>query len=552
MKILFLNPHIDAGHQVAKALQARGLAVLFPADATEAKQVLQLHGTSIDLAIVHREGALPSELTAGLEFLRFVKSTPQHSDLPLILTSGQWGDAEFAEHQTTPEGVNAYLHWPFDENAILSMIDAVIGLPEVEAAAPVAMPAAPSDFVEVTGEGSKSGVVLEDASNLFSQPLYEASETSIRLDAPDVPDDQPSIPTAETGTTGTLSKITLEGPMVTPPVAQTSPAPEVAVPAPLEGIELSGIELSPEPSAPAVTDAPRAEDPSSIAIDLPESASGVSIPTAMHSLESQLVEPQSVAEMQTEGDDLQAASEMPYLFGGRSGAAAGIAFAQPLGDAVIPGGAAQSPDLETMKKYLLLREQDVAALSAQLKTAKDQIRSLEETLRTERGRNVELSHTVDEQRKKIEGFEREKAIEVESLQREIDEAKFQLKAKTDKARVMEIQVREATEEMERLKERVRQDIRKIRVREKELENRLEIMKKDSEALIGARENKIVELKRKLDLVEFNMDLLQDQYAREKERAALLKERLTKAAQVVRVAGGLLDENGNDTSSSQAA
>ena len=94
--------------------------------------------------------------------------------------------------------------------------------------------------------------------------------------------------------------------------------------------------------------------------------------------------------------------------------------------------------------------------------------------------------------------------------------------------------------MERLKDRVRMDIRKIRVREKELENRLEIMKKDSEALITARENKIIELKRKLDLLEFNMDLLQDQYAREKDSTAKLREKLARAAQVVRVAGGLLD------------
>ena len=86
------------------------------------------------------------------------------------------------------------------------------------------------------------------------------------------------------------------------------------------------------------------------------------------------------------------------------------------------------------------------------------------------------------------------------------------------------------------------DIRKIRVREKELENRLEMTKNDSEALIAARENKIVELKRKLDILEFNMDLLQDQYSREKENSAKLHERLMKAAQVVRVAGGLLDSN----------
>ena len=95
-----------------------------------------------------------------------------------------------------------------------------------------------------------------------------------------------------------------------------------------------------------------------------------------------------------------------------------------------------------------------------------------------------------------------------------------------------------------MKDRVRSDIRKIRVREKELENKLEIIRKDSEVLIGARESKIMELKRKLDILEFNMDLLQDRYAKEKENSAKLNERLAKAAQVVRVAGGFLDSSGN--------
>jgi hypothetical protein len=60
-------------------------------------------------------------------------------------------------------------------------------------------------------------------------------------------------------------------------------------------------------------------------------------------------------------------------------------------------------------------------------------------------------------------------------------------------------------------------------------------------VLGAREGKIVELKRKIDLLEFNMDLLQDRFNRERESNNKLREKLGKAAQVVRVAEGLLDE-----------
>jgi chromosome segregation ATPase len=224
----------------------------------------------------------------------------------------------------------------------------------------------------------------------------------------------------------------------------------------------------------------------------------------------------------------------------------------PVGDSIVPGGASNAPDTETLKKYLMLREQDVSVLSSQLRTAQEQIRSLEGALREERSKSSHLAQIKEEQDRKIDGFERDKASAMESLQSEIAELSFQLKARSDKAKAMEYQVRDAATEMERLKERVRIDIRKIRVREKELENRLEIVKKDGEALIGARETKIIELKRKLDILEFNLDLLQNQYNREKENSARLRERLVKAAQVVKVAGGLLQPSGSDGDSAASA
>ena len=65
------------------------------------------------------------------------------------------------------------------------------------------------------------------------------------------------------------------------------------------------------------------------------------------------------------------------------------------------------------------------------------------------------------------------------------------------------------------------------------------MKKDSEALLGSREHKIIELKRKLDLMEFNTDLVQDLLEKERQAATELRDRLAKVAQMMRVAGGLL-------------
>ncbi len=437
MKILLLNPHADAEQQFSQALGAKGVAVLVAADAEEAWKILQIHGSTVDLAILHRE-TTDGKRTPGMELIARIKQDPQQRDLPVVLTSAVWKDAEFAHHQGTPEGVNAYLAWPADASVLISTAEAVIG-PMVTSSPDIpSMPAPPA-----------MDIVLDAAAGQDAPPL--------------------EIP------------------------APVSLAPESYEDA-----------LSPPPSlAPAeFSEAPFAEEADSV--------------------------------MQV---------QMPYLL--RTGqsvttAPTALSLAKAVPEAVVPGGAAHAPDIETMRQYMLLREQDLVALSHQLKSARDQGSALEKDLAVEKGRVNELEHTVKEQRSQIEEFEREKAIATEGLHAELNEMKFQMKTRTDRVKVLESQMKEANLEMERVKERVRTDLRKIRVREKELESRLEIMKKDSEALIGARETRIIELKRKLDLLEFNMDLLQDQYQREKDGTDQLRERLAKAAQVVNVAGGLLE------------
>lgn len=619
MKILLLNPHTDAAHKISETFSAVGAALLSAITADEAWQLLQLHGKSVDLAIVHREGLNGPE--DGLKFIERVKADPAQSDLPFIVTSSQWHDDQFARHQATPQGANAYIHWPCADDQLLALVSALfgdIGQQSVASAMGSEAPPEPAvqslDLQPLTTGG---GVVLEEAA--FAPG--EVDTAGIRLDAPEVSRDLGS--TKSGILISEMSKAEIESPGFNAQLTKTKPvsalldehggqpgaAPDPAVlKTATLGVPTMTIALGQPPGGSEATAtssvAPESGSNASLpALEVtggtpilppgpPVAASGAPVVTGEPALVlpdhllTQELEPSVVLAATSVGiapppftppppeepavDDQELASEMPYLFAQKgipprpgqkaAPAAPDLSFAQPLGDAVVPGGAAQTPDTETLKKYLLLREQDVAVLSSQLKESQEQIRSLEAELKTERGSQTELSRTIEDQLRRIGDFEREKSEAVNALQSEITELRFELRARSDKGRLLDQQMREAKDEIERVKERVRSDIRKIRVREKELENRLELIKKDSEALLAARENKIIELKRKIDLLEFNMDLLQDQFGREKEVSSDLRERLAKAAQVVRVAGGLLHENdgtaggnaGNSTEGGQKA
>ncbi|HUP57479.1 MAG TPA: hypothetical protein VM598_08515, partial [Bdellovibrionota bacterium] len=344
---------------------------------------------------------------------------------------------------------------------------------------------APIDAPDVTSGTGQSGGVKEPD---LSQLSRKSSEPELTME-PALGELVPAMDTNATKVAG--QPIPPPRPKAKPPVAETEEGTGAGT------MALGTLAIpSQESDASRLLEPSQMLDPSQLlAQDEPRTRA---IPTEPSPVEQTYPEPgYDIAA------DREVAAQMPYLFRKTAGAQGGARDAPTplpslLGDAVIPGAAGESPDVETLKKYLTLREHDVAVLSSQLKLAHEKSSSLEDALKMEKAQNAELLAAARQQKQKLEEFDRNHGFNQQQMMAELDELKFQLKVKTDQARVLESRANEAQDEIEKLKERVRSDIRKIRVHEKELENRLEILKKDSEALIGAREQKIIELKRKLD------------------------------------------------------
>jgi len=464
MKVIFLSPGIHST-EVPKLLQSLGVAVLIASELKEAELILKLHGRSTGLIVGHDE--------PGVQLNQIIKNHPVWKQVPVILTTSKWSEAECVKHQDSNLGANAYVRTPVDDRDFIHIIDEVLG----------------------TRLSHGEGFTYVDELSHLSQDLAGGGfELNLGSGKPHL-STVPSSPQAP-------SEDDL-------PSFQVEEASRIFDPNQKEG---------------------HSEDPG-IDIAIPLEAAGVSE-------EDLAADYNNSKDTGSEDDFLET---MPYLSKRRFSSPLRDAQ-QPLEDSVVPGGAVHAPSEQTLKSALMMREQDVAALSNQLKHAREHIKNLDKQLKVQKAMNTEFSHLIQEQGRRIQNFEKEKEVAVASARKESEESRFEMKRKIDHIHVMEHEVENATKEMETLKERVRQDIRKIRTREKELENRLEIMKRDSEVLLSSREQKIVELKRKLDLMEFNLDLLQDKLEKEKKVSSGYREKLTKAAQIVRVAGGLLHPN----------
>jgi hypothetical protein len=563
MKVLLLNPDFDMMRNLADALRMQGAVVLEVSDSSHALAILSMHGRTVDLAILHREGP-GGRGDSGANLVREIRSLADQGDLPLILTSSNWGDPQFAQHQNSPQGCHAYLKLPSAPDHLVRLVEGVLGASLMDlrgkgedalrgmkkqnapSGASVLPPASkplvtgtieiPTESPPSVGKGLSTGaapmIVLEDASGIHTRSGVtkpESGPVGIVLEAPSSLVLRPAKPVQEAPSLTidapvnreipTLSPVVLEEPSKTGPAIDLQTMPEPLV----------------REAAPA--DVPVAE---SLAADFGESVPpSLQLSPDLSPVEGSLSP--SLAPFGSAPVESQSGSgDRKLAFSTAGEAELRHWMNPPIDDSIVPGGAVEAPDEEVLKKYLLLREQDVAALSQQLRSAKQRVQALDESLEFEKARSAELSHQIEIHKGRESEFEMEKQALRESLEGDLAELRLQLKARSDRARTLELQVRAAADETEALRERVRQDLRRIRVREQELENRLELLKRDSQSQIQAREEKLTEVRRRSDLMEFNYELVQTQLEKEREQNRKLREQLAQFSKMVRMAGGLLD------------
>lgn len=145
------------------------------------------------------------------------------------------------------------------------------------------------------------------------------------------------------------------------------------------------------------------------------------------------------------------------------------------------------------------------AQAESLKLAQNRILELEKEVEVLRSENEELASAgeiirsrTDELAVRITEIEKEKQEMQESAQSEILILKGNLQYK-------ENEVAKARIKVDELETRLKSDFKKIRVRERELENRLELLRAEKSALVRSKDEYILEQKRKIDQLSQELD-----------------------------------------------
>lgn len=145
----------------------------------------------------------------------------------------------------------------------------------------------------------------------------------------------------------------------------------------------------------------------------------------------------------------------------------------------------------------------------------NELSSMVEILKRE---NLNLRSETDDKAIELTIAKKRHAFEIEETKSQLDNYKHGLELSEAKNKAMK-------EEMAEVGRRMNLDHSSIRAREQELESQLELMAIDSDNKIKARDEKILELKRKIDTLEFNMENMAINEKQAKKERMLAQQKL---------------------------
>ncbi len=214
------------------------------------------------------------------------------------------------------------------------------------------------------------------------------------------------------------------------------------------------------------------------------------------------------------------------------------------------------PELDNIEipipEELNIKEEDNKVPEKPVEVKQGSINTLEELqqrLSNFEEQNTKQKALINSQKKELEEYMTrlgEAESENKKIKAELSNAdvnvKLNMEAQLNRAAIIEEKYNKLAQTHEEMKMKVRQDIRKIRFREKELANKLEIMRNDSETLLSAKDQKILQLKQHIDSLEFEIEGLKEKVITLQELAKENEEKAERVIKALRLSTSLLEIN----------
>lgn len=208
----------------------------------------------------------------------------------------------------------------------------------------------------------------------------------------------------------------------------------------------------------------------------------------------------------------------------------------------------ESNEEDVLKKYILLKEQEIRDNKEQLTQFQNQFKK------------QQTEHELIQQKLKglLIEYENTKAREQEVKQQylelktrykqDIEKAKNEYEEKVKRIGVDQDQAQEVLKNRSEWKDKIKEDLNKIRLKERELENKYELLKRDTQTLLDSKDKQLLELKKKNDALELELEGMEEKVIQSNTMLAAVESKKTKLIETLKLMISMLesiDQNNSD-------
>lgn len=195
---------------------------------------------------------------------------------------------------------------------------------------------------------------------------------------------------------------------------------------------------------------------------------------------------------------------------------------------------------DVLKKYISLKEAEVRDLRDQRGQYQSYLKRLTQDVETQTRRNRDLTLELETIRRSDEVLRNELRNIKSAHDDEISLLKNDLAEKLRQSGNFQSEYDDLTKKREEWKERVREDLKRIKLKERELENKYELLKRDMQALLDSKDRHVLELKKKSDALEFELESLEERLRNNNSSLGAVDAKKRRLIETLRLAITLLE------------